>query len=238
MHTSMRLRGFPLQTGMCILQKNRLQNALPCLFPTLLYAYPISSICLQCLPVAERLCLWSRLLCCHTGTCCCYEALFRVSQQTANTRGWVGCSGQVGDSPDQERPALDSHLFYAQRQDPGIWTDIVSLYRCRYARCWKSGSAPESLLSSKKKTEKGHWYDYKQEIPWNQDVWRLFSLFNEASWHKLCWDGYRSRNTGKRKKNAYYAVRTTELDADFPYAWWKGQFGGGAFRLVDQCIGT
>ena len=42
---------------MCILQKNRLQNALPCLFPTLLYAYPISSICLQCLPVAERLCL-------------------------------------------------------------------------------------------------------------------------------------------------------------------------------------
>ena len=29
---------------------------------------------------------------------------------------------------------------------------------------------------------------------------------------------YRSRNAGKRKKNAYYAVRTTELDADFPYA--------------------
>ena len=54
------------------------------------------------------------------------------------------------------RDCVCDRAYYVATQAHAVATDIVSLYRCRYARCWKSGSAPESLLSSKKKTEKGH----------------------------------------------------------------------------------
>ena len=50
---------FLCRQGSILYRKSQLQNAPLCLFPTLLYAYPIASIRLQCLPIVKMLCLWS-----------------------------------------------------------------------------------------------------------------------------------------------------------------------------------
>ena len=44
---------FLCRQGSILYRKSQLQNAPLCLFPTLLYAYPIASIRLQCLPIVK-----------------------------------------------------------------------------------------------------------------------------------------------------------------------------------------